>query len=307
MRDLPTLNSLLAFVTVVREGSVSAAADVLNLTQPAISHQIKRLSEDTGLTLFKRSSSGLQLTSEGANLVTLAERTLNAAADFQRSARKHVGRVSGKLRIGTIVDPEFIRLGQLLKTLNQNYPDIATELRHGVSGDTIERIRRNQLDAGFYLSKPEDIASEHPKLGGDLSAIKLADFSYRVVGPVGWQKSIETASWEELAALPWIGTPENSVHHRLLKTVFAEHDCTQNVVALVDQESSMMEMVHSGIGLCLSRESIALNQKQSAGIALCETVSLSACLSFITPSQRAEGPVIAALLRVIRGLWQQAL
>lgn len=307
MRDLPTLNSLLAFVTVVREGSVSAAADVLNLTQPAVSHQIKRLSEDTGLTLFKRSSSGLQLTPEGANLIALAERTLNAAADFQRSARKHVGRISGKLRIGTIIDPEFIRLGQLLKNLHQDFPDIETELRHGVSGETIERIRRNQLDAGFYLSKSEEITADHPTLGVDLSAIKLANFSYRVVGPAGWQKSIEAASWEELAALPWIGTPENSVHHRLLKTVFAAHGCTQNVVALVDQESSMMEMVHSGIGLCLSRESIALNQKQSAGIALCETVSLPACLSFITPSQRAEGPVIAALLRVIRGLWQQAL
>ncbi|WP_170345131.1 LysR family transcriptional regulator [Ruegeria atlantica] len=51
-----SLITILIFVTVAREGSVSRAAEVLNLTQPAISHQFKRLAEEKGLTLFNRNS-----------------------------------------------------------------------------------------------------------------------------------------------------------------------------------------------------------------------------------------------------------
>ena len=66
-------NSILAFVTVAREGSVSRAAEILNLTQPAVSHQIRRLSEDIGITLFTRTSRGLDLTADAKSLLPKAE------------------------------------------------------------------------------------------------------------------------------------------------------------------------------------------------------------------------------------------
>lgn len=303
MKNLPTLSALHAFVTVAREGSVSAAADVLNLTQPAVSHQIKRLSEDSGVALFQRTPTGLQLTAEGAKLIPQAERTLAAAAEFQRHARNQLGRVSGKLRIGTIVDPEFIRLGQLLKTLNHDFPGIETELRHGISGETIDRLRRGQLDAGFYLSAPKNRDASDRYLGNDLQATKLADFSYRVVGPAGWQKRIENATWKELSAMPWIGTPELSIHNRLLTKIFQMHNCVQNVVARVDQEASMLEMVRSGVGLCLSREAIALSQKQTSGLALCQSVNIPACLNFVTPKIPKSTLLVSAVTNVIEELW----
>lgn len=57
---------LRSFAAVAREGNVSRAAEVLNLTQPTVSLHLKRLAEDTGLTLFRRTASGLELTREGA-------------------------------------------------------------------------------------------------------------------------------------------------------------------------------------------------------------------------------------------------
>ena len=153
------INSILAFVTVAREGSVSRAAEVLNLTQPAISHQIKRLGEETGITLFNRTSTGLQISHDGAAVLAKAERVLDAMSDFQRSARQRSGRISGKLRIGTIVDPEFIRLGRILARLRTEHPDIETELTHGVSGDIMTWLKRGQIDAGFYLCGPDDLAT----------------------------------------------------------------------------------------------------------------------------------------------------
>ena len=301
MARFSNANSILAFVTVAREKSVSRAAELLNLTQPAISHQIKRLSEETGITLFARTPHGLELTPDGVALLPRAEQVLSAMTEFQRSASKQGGQVSGRLRIGTIVDPEFIRLGRLLSRLGTAYPGITTELRHGVSGEILEKLQRQQIDAGFYLTAPdevESIPSDRP-----IYTRKLAEFTYRVIAPVGWEARVAKASWTEAAALPWIATSPTSAHNRLLTRIFAEHGCVQNAVALVDQEASMLEMVRSGVGLSLCRESIALHQRQSFGLAICENLRVPACLVFQTLQERKEQPVIAALLDQVEAVW----
>ncbi len=303
MERFSNINNIIAFVTVAREGSVSRAADVLNLTQPAVSHQIKRLSEETGVALFTRTATGLRITPDGTALLGKAEQVLEAMAEFRRSASQRIGRVSGKLRIGTIVDPEFIRLGRLLALLRAEHPDIETELVHGVSGDILNWLKRGRIDAGFYLCGPDDL----PKLGlggeDPQHAIKLADFTYRVIAPVGWEQQVESADWASLAALPWIGTPETSVHHRLLSSVFEDQGCRPNVVALVDQESSMLEMVRSGIGLSLCRDSIALHQKQTFGLAVSDAVSVPACLCFVTLDRRKARPVISETFNLLHRVW----
>jgi len=303
MDRLSNINSILAFVTVAREGSVSRAAEVLNLTQPAISHQIKRLAEETGITLFNRTPTGLQISHDGSAVLSKAERVLDAMSDFQRSARQRSGRISGKLRIGTIVDPEFIRLGRVLARLRTEHPDIETELTHGVSGDIMAWLKRGQIDAGFYLCGPDDLAPMGLDREEPIHAIKLADFTYRVIGPVGWQNQIENADWSELAKLPWIGTPERSVHYRLLSKIYTNPADRLGVVARVDQEASMLEMVRSGIGLSLCRDSIALHQKQSFGLAVCNAVSVPACLCFVTLDRRKDSPILSEVFSLLQSSW----
>ena len=303
MDRFSNINTILAFVTVAREGSVSRAAEVLNLTQPAISHQIKRLGEETGITLFNRTPTGLQISHDGAAVLPKAEQVLDAMSDFQRSARQRSGRISGKLRIGTIVDPEFIRLGRILARLRTEHPDIETELTHGVSGDIMTWLKRGQIDAGFYLCGPDDLATMGLDSEDPIHALKLADFTYRVIGPVGWQKKIENADWPELAKLPWIGTPERSVHYRLLSKIYTNPADRLGVVARVDQEASMLEMVRSGIGLSLCRDSIALHQKQSFGLAVCNSVSVPACLCFVALERRKDSPTLSETFNLLQSSW----
>lgn len=301
MNRLPHINAILAFVTVARAGSVSRAADSLNLTQPAVSHQIRRLSQESGLTLFQRGAAGLNLTADGAALLPKAEQVLAAMQDFRRSAQARRGQVSGRLSIGTVIDPEFIRLGQLLMRLRAAHPQIETKLTHGVSGDILDWLQRGRIDAGFYLSPPDELpGADHDP---PIHAIRLAGFSYRVIAPAGWQEAVQDADWPALARLPWIGTPEVSVHHRLLSRIFARHGCTPQIVARVDQEASMLEMVRSGIGLSLCRESIALHQQQTAGLAVAHAVFVPAALSLATLASRRATPEIAAVLAQMPAIW----
>jgi DNA-binding transcriptional LysR family regulator len=194
-------------------------------------------------------------------------------------------------------------LGRLLAQLRTEHPDIETELVHGVSGEILNSLRRGRIDAGFYLSSPDDLGQIGSRNEEPVHAIKLADFTYRVIAPAGWQKQVENADWASLAALPWIGTPETSVHHRLLASVFENLNCRPNVVALVDQEPSMLEMVRSGIGLSLCRDSIALHQKQTFGLAIADAVSVPACLCFIALDRHKDTPLLLEIFKLLDRSW----
>ncbi|MEM7280836.1 MAG: LysR family transcriptional regulator [Pseudomonadota bacterium] len=302
MKTHHDLRTLQAFVTVAREGNVTRAAELLHVTQPAVSLQLRRLANDTGLTLFCRTPAGLELTRDGAALVIKAERVLSSLMDFSQTARRLTGKVRGRLRIGTIIDPDFIRLGALLRALVESAPDLQTELVHGMSGDVPTGLEKGAVDAGYFLGETDFEHSADP-----YHRQELARFCYWVIAPPGWENTVMGKSWSDLSELPWIGTPAASVHHRLLKSTFAEHGAVQNTVALVDQESSMLAMVRSGVGLSLCRDSVALSEKQSNGVVINDIVELPTSLSFICHANRRQEPNIDAVFQVLSSVWPEGL
>ncbi len=293
------LQILRAFVLAAREGSVSRAAARLHLTQPAVSLQLKRLAEDTGLQLFTRTPHGLALTADGAALLPQAERVLAAVGDLQQAARNLQSTVRGALRIGTILDPEFTRLGMFLRELVESAPQIETELRHGMSGTVLSQVLRGELDVGFHLDAEGDAA------GGDaaLATRTLTRFTYRVVAPAGWGPQVTGRDWKALAALPWLGTPPESAHHRLLERVFGPLGLAPRRVALVDQEASMLDLLKSGVGLSLLRDSIAIRESQAHGLVLADRVQLDCALRFVSLAARRNEPVIASAWDALTRAW----
>lgn len=288
------ITQLRAFVAVAHEGNLTRAAEQLHVTQPAVSLQIKSLQAALELQLFNRSSSGMSLSEDGAKLLPYAERVLAAFNEFRQGAEALHTTISGSLALGTILDPEFTRLGLFLKRLVENHPQISTELRHGMSGWVAQEIKAGHLDLGFYLGTP----------GKEFHSQTLTSFTYNVLAPQGWKSRVAGKDWPALAKLPWIWTPAESVHQRLLNQVFAQHRVTPNKVAMVDQEPSMLDLVKSGVGLSLIRESIALREAHAHGLAIADRVSLQSDLSFICLARRRNEPVIAAVFDLLVSLWR---
>lgn len=196
MQDLQALR---AFVTVAREGSVSRAAERLHLTQPAVSLKLKQFQASLGLTLFQRRPKGLALTEDGRALLSAAEKALAAVAAFEQSARALHSTLRGRLKIGTIVDPEFIRLGAFLHRLVERAPQLETELTHGMSGTVLEWVRRGAR-RGVLLAPP----GEGPGLA-DIAYRELTQFHYHVIAPAGW-----AAAWLIPAGPSWPPCPGSS-------------------------------------------------------------------------------------------------
>ena len=288
------LTQLRAFVTVAREGNLTRAAERLHLTQPAVSLQIKSLQASLDIQLFTRTSTGMALTDEGAKLLPFAERVMESMAEFREGVAALHSTVSGTLAIGTILDPEFIRLGAFLKRLVETYPQLSTQLQHGMSGWVLQQIKTGVLDVGYFLGTP----------GKEFHYQTLTPFTYNVIAPQGWKSRVAGKDWPALAKLPWIWTPPESAHNRLLTKTFAQYKVTPNKVALVDQEPSMLDLVKSGVGLSLARESIALREAHAHGLVIADAVSLSTELSFITLAKRRNEPTIAAVFSLLQSLWR---
>lgn len=294
------LHLLRAFVTVAREGSVSRAAARLHRTQPALSLQLKKLSEASGLELFQRGARGMALSADGAALLQLAELTLAAANDFARGVERLRGSARGVLRIGTILDPSFLRLGDWLGSLVRAAPHIATELRHGISGSVLAQLKQGQLDVCFFLS-PGLAATKASQ--PEMAARTLTRFDYRVVAPAGWGPQVMGRDWEELATLPWLETPPESAHHRLLQGVFAPRGLAPRRAALVDQEASMLDLIKSGVGLSLVRDSTAMRESQTHGLVIADRVRIACELQFLCLAGRRDDAVVQTAWMALDQVW----
>jgi DNA-binding transcriptional LysR family regulator len=326
----PDILGLKAFCAIAREGTVSQAAAQLNLSQPAVSLQLKGLQERLKLQLFERAGRGLVLTRDGVALLPQAEKVLATLQEFGQSARGLQAAVRGRLRIGTILDPEFTRLGAFLKELVEATPQIDTELSQHMSGDVLARVQQGVLDVGFYLAPPDELArlrqgaaapaaervnpyfyEGNMPLAGikyapnaiDLIAIELARFNYHVLAPASWGPQVQGKDWRALSALPWIITPPASAHHRLLQSVFTPLGVSPKRAALVDQEASMLDLVRSGVGLSLARDTIALRESQSRGLVIADRVALPCCLCLIHSAAQSEAAVVVAARLALSKAW----
>jgi DNA-binding transcriptional LysR family regulator len=254
------------------------------------------------LSLFCRTREGLVLTRNGAALLAKAEQVVAGLAGFRQAARRLTGEIRGKLKLGTIIDPEFTRLGPLLSCLLEMAPELDIELAHGMSGEIPERLSAGDIDAGFFLGELTSRRSSGRSKAKFLR-LPLTSFRYRVVAPPGWERQVRGKHWSDIASLPWITTPRASVHHRLLDQIFAGEGIVPNSVALVDLEPSMLAMVKSGVGLSLCRESIALHEKQVSGLVVHDELMVSTELSFLMLSTRKDDPQMKCISNAIRHVW----
>jgi DNA-binding transcriptional LysR family regulator len=103
--------------------------------------------------------------------------------------------------------------------------------------------------------------------------------------------------------MPWIVTPEDSVHHRLLKGTLEPMGLMPRGVAQVDQEACMLDLVRAGVGLSLARDALAMAERQETGLEIVEGLQLPCALSFIWHRDRQDEPLIAEALEALAGVW----
>ena len=288
------LYQLRSFAEIADTGQLTRAAEKLHVSQPALSAQLKALEEELDFALFDRTPNGMVLTTAGRRLLADAEKVLAAAHRMQLHAKSLKGATIGKARIGTLSDPQFIRVGEFMNLATTRYPMIDIELHQGVTGEVLQRVRDGELDAAFYYGE-----LLYPSVDG----IKLRDIVYRVAAPASLCEELKAAGWSEIAKHPWIIPPPISTHHRLVHTLLAEHGVEPSRVVEVDQETVVASLVVSGVGIALIREDVALQFQDAGAVCIWDGVRITSQMWFIHLKERASDPIISALLEVEKEVW----
>jgi DNA-binding transcriptional LysR family regulator len=147
MRSL-NLDQLRALTEVVACGSFSAAARRLNLTQPAVSLQVRELEARFGVQLIERLGKQAHPTVPGQQLVEMAQRILQECDAADTAMRQYRKGWLGQVRIGTMLTVLTYRLPPILQRLRAEHPDIVLIVNNMPTLDAVTNVLENKIDLG---------------------------------------------------------------------------------------------------------------------------------------------------------------
>src|SRR5216117_1408141 len=131
------LRHLRTIAAVARHGSFSRAAEELHLAQSAVSQQIRRLEQELGVEVFRRSSRSVELTPEGEMILGYAHRVLRE------------------------VDGLHFELAELTAEFRRRHPGVAINMVEDTQDDLLARLRADELDCAFTAVEPDTLGDEY--------------------------------------------------------------------------------------------------------------------------------------------------
>ena len=183
-------------------------------------------------------------------------------------------------------------------------------LRYGMSDDVLSQIGRGELDVGYYIDATPLECLESGMLpdrtidDGKFRLTALTRYDYRVIAPRKWSDKVIGKDWADLADLPWIATPHDSAHRRLIDDVFRPMGALPKRVAFAEQEDAMIEFVEAGNGLSLARDSVLDRITRNRNFVVADKVALTCDLSFACLTSRRHEPIISQAFAAIQAVWE---
>lgn len=243
------LRVLRYFLAVVREESITAAADTLHLTQPTLSRQLMELEEELGVQLLIRGSRNqkIALTEKGMLLRRRAEELVELADKAQLEMGSE-DTVSGNITIGGGETYVMHFIAKTAKELQDIYPEIRYQLYSGNAEDVKERLDKGLLDFGIFIEPTNIEKYEHLRL----PATDTWGLLLRKDHPLAKNKAIVAA---DLYDIPLLISAQ-----RLVNSTFSEwlgSDISRlNVVATYNLIYNASVMADEGIGSVLTLDKL---------------------------------------------------
>ena len=250
------LEQLESLVAAVEEGSLSAAARKRNLTQPAVSLQIKALEESLHAQLLVRSRRGVRPTKAGEALL-LRERDV---LDTLRAARNDIdqiqGVIRGTLRLGVTDAAATDVLPGAFTTFHREHPQVDVHVSIHDTTQLQELLLRHDLDLAVGT-----LPGEGPVTG--ISPVPLMEEPLRLAAPSGLG---ETAAHALVAENPFIAYPSGSNTRRLVDDAFARAGITVRPAMEIGRPDVMVRLVEAGVGVSVLPQGILRTGLESGSV-----------------------------------------
>lgn len=242
--DQISLQQLRALAAVAETGSFTLAAESLQLTQPAISHLIKRMEDEIGQPLVVRGRR-LQMTQAGQMMVDTAVRALRLVDESVNACRSQAqlreGRVVlavGHLTAGALMPP-------LLGRFAQEHPRLATSLLDSTAEQMISRVLSKEADLGFG----SDIGPSHSELATEPLFTERMALFVREDHPLASRSTIEA---RQLETLPFVHVnPDANIWRSVGRQLAGVVDVLPQVLHHVSMLSTAFGLIQAGAGVAL--------------------------------------------------------
>ena len=251
-----------AFLTVAERRSVSEAATVLFVTQPALTTRLKKLEQELGVALFTRTPRGMRLTAEGRAFRTHAQRAVRSLAEGTELLRElREGRV-GELLLGAAPAISTYVLPLLLRRFQTAFPNVHLIVRTGHSEEILELVLREQVHLGLVRELPHPAISSTPLYEDEIVLVIHPGHRFAE------RPSIQVA---DLAAERLILFDRTSSYFVLTSAFFREAGIVPRGVMELDNVDATKKMVEHGLGIAFLpytavREELAHGSLQEVGI-----------------------------------------
>lgn len=225
---------------VVRLGGISAAAQHLNLTQPAVTRRIQELERELGAKVLQRQGRNVVPTSVGENCLESAERILSEMSEMKAAASGD--EAAGAIRVGVVESIALTWFQSFLSRIGHRYPKVQLEIDVDLAGGLITKLVRRQIDIGL-LPGPVQMSG--------LARISLGSCAMKWLGHPRFAPRDRQLSAAALAELPTVGMPQDaSVYHSMVSW-FEEAGVSPRFIHRCNSFSVVSLLVRRGIGVSL--------------------------------------------------------
>ncbi|MDH3998363.1 MAG: LysR family transcriptional regulator [Desulfuromonadales bacterium] len=251
------LYQLKSFITIASKQNLTRSAQELNISQSALSSQIKALEEELGVSLFVRTSRGMKLTDQGEELLPHARKITSAAKLMQQKAQALHRGASSSVSIGLNTDPTLLKLSAISNRLMLLHQDINIAYQRCQSSDVAQQLLQGKIDLGFCYGDAQHAGIEQSLL----TRIRLC-----VVIPCALSAKDETLSWAQVAAMPWIWVDDNFLFFKILQQSIDEFNTVPNKSVTAGDEQTVRELVLAERGVAIMREDEARSLAQQGRV-----------------------------------------
>ena len=237
-------NRARAFLVTVEEGSLSAAARALNMTQPTLSRQVAALEQELGSVLFERAGQGLILTSSGLALIEHVRAMGNAASQLSLAANGQSQLIEGTICISASEVHSAFWLPPIIAKLRQLEPKIDIEI---IASNQVSDLRRREADIAIRNFRPTQ---------PDLIAKKIKDVNARLyatpqyiqqLGKLEYPEDLNSADFISIDGTGMYQDGLNSLGLTLTK---------KNFPILTENYITHWQLVKQGLGIGIMPENI---------------------------------------------------
>ncbi|MHB8624773.1 MAG: LysR family transcriptional regulator [Aggregatilineales bacterium] len=243
-----SLYKLEIFETVVEEGSFSAAAARLYISQAAVSQHIQGLEASLGTKLFDRRRRGVRLTTAGEILRGYTHGILQLVAEAENAVTDVEQLSAGQIRIGATPGAGMYLLPDWMRSFQGRFPNLSLALTTDVTAHIAVGVLNHTFDIGFVESEVEDKT-------GRLEVLFLQPVEqYVIIGNKHPWCELDAVPIEALQGQRLIMRPRDSQTRAWLDRLFVQHGISPTIVAELDNPESIKQAVISGMGIAIMPE-----------------------------------------------------